>query len=52
MTYPRALEILEYHTKRNHIAWKSHRQIRLRELAKQKRQSRMKGPHAPTSLMS
>lgn len=42
MTLARALQIVAYYTKRNYIAWKSHRKTRLRKLAKQRRQERKK----------
>ena len=40
VTTSRALQIVEYYTKRNHVAWKAHREARLRQLRKQRRRLR------------
>lgn len=40
ITKSRALQIVQYYTKRNYVAWKAHGKTRLRELRKQRRRLR------------
>jgi hypothetical protein len=46
MTHSHALKIVKYYTRRNYIAWKSHRKTRLGLLAKQRGLYQRKGANA------